>query len=432
MDNLSWIRDKDIRRGVNDAIQKTLTPALSEKLFPGHFMVEADGEHFGQTWVFPGLDAWEISGAYLLMGKIRAVLDYFDFAHASQREDGHIPFAVFPIDKPPVAEGAIKNIRYPEDMFTYAPIQREGQPPHSNMSAQQWIGLFEHWVPNNPLGVLGPISYLLTGEDIMSFTNDVNWLREKIGSLEQAGRYVLSCKCENGLIDGAGFYMEMYSRHKWDGVTQCYAIHAFHRLAGLHQKLGDEETAALWLSNANELQTHFQEFFWQEDHYAEYIHPEHGIVDFHGLTDVNWAAVAFGIADEEQSALVWNVMTREHRFWRGDFPTQVISVAYLFRDWEIAERMPFQSLSMGELHDVAAMGRVWYLEAMACIRMNDTARLVKSVELVCAMGARFGGYWFERYQPLQTWDVFPTGAKRYCEYAAILTRIVLGNQHIFS
>ncbi|MBO9605350.1 MAG: hypothetical protein J7639_05335 [Paenibacillaceae bacterium] len=432
MNEMQWIRKENIRTGVQDAIQKTLLPALREQLFPGHFIVEADGGHFGDQWVFPGLDGWEIAGAYLLLGKTRAVLDYFDFVQASQRADGHIPFAVLPADKPLIAEGAIRNINYPEDVFVYTPAQREGQEPYSNLTPRPWIGLFEHWVPNNPLGVLAPVTYLLTAHEIVSFTNDANWLLDKIGSLDKAGTYILSRRCENGLIDGAGFYTEMHARHKWDGVTQCYAIHAFRRLAGLHRLLSDERSASDWEFQASELEKSFRQHFWRGDHYGEYVHPEHGLVDFHGLSDVNWAAVAFGIADDAQAELVWSKMTNEPRFWRGDFPTQALSIAYLFQEWEIGERMPFQGINMGELHDVAAMGRVWYLEAMACLRMKDTERLIKSVELVCEMGARHNGYWFERYQPLQTWEVHPTGAKRYCEYPAILTRVVLGSKELFS
>jgi len=33
---------------------------------------------------------------------------------------------------------------------------------------------------------------------------------------------------------------------------------------------------------------------------------------------------------------------------------------------------------------------------------------------------------------LHVWDVYPAGPKGYCEYAAILARIVLGNPELFS
>ena len=44
---------------------------------------------------------------------------------------------------------------------------------------------------------------------------------------------------------------------------------------------------------------------------------------------------------------------------------------------------------------VAAMGRVWYLEATACQRMKAHDRLVDSVRKVCR-AAKATGYWRER------------------------------------
>jgi hypothetical protein len=44
-----------------------------------------------------------------------------------------------------------------------------------------------------------------------------------------------------------------------------------------------------------------------------------------------------------------------------------------------------------------AMGRVWYLEACACVRMKDFDRLRESTRLVCAMGEKSDWFWFERY-----------------------------------
>jgi len=55
----------------------------------------------------------------------------------------------------------------------------------------------------------------------------------------------------------------------------------------------------------------------------------------------------------------------------------------------------------------------------------------KAVKLVCQMGLKHDGYWFERYHMLQDRRVSPAGPKGYCEYAAILARIVLGNIDLF-
>jgi hypothetical protein len=152
-------------------------------------------------------------------------------------------------------------------------------------------------------------------------------------------------------------------------------------------------------------------------------------VDFHGLSDVNWAAVAFDVATEDQAQTLWSLMLAEKAFWYGDMPTQLVSKPFTYLDWEFNEPLPFK---VGNpLHDVAAMGRVWYLEALACLKMGAKDRVRESVCKVCQMGKRHDWLWYERYHPLQTWDVNPSVPKGYCEYAAILTRIVLNNPELF-
>jgi hypothetical protein len=63
--------------------------------------------------------------------------------------------------------------------------------------------------------------------------------------------------------------------------------------------------------------------------------------------------------------------------------------------------------------------------------MKDYQRLRESVEKVCAMGQKEGGYWHERYHPGEGDTVKPGGVYQYCEYPAILLRTVLGNPSIF-
>ena len=152
--------------------------------------------------------------------------------------------------------------------------------------------------------------------------------------------------------------------------------------------------------------------------------------NIHGLSDVNWAAIAFDVATEEQIKLLWPLMMKETNFWHGDMPTQLVSKPFNYREWEFREPLSFKR-TVGPLYDVAAMGRVWFLESMACIKMGEIKRLKDSVLKVCRMGKRHGWFWYERYHPLQTGDVYPSGPHGYCEYPAILVRIVLGNPDIF-
>ena len=146
---------------------------------------------------------------------------------------------------------------------------------------------------------------------------------------------------------------------------------------------------AEWSGHADKLAKAFLEAFWREDHFGEYVHPEHGLVDTHGLSDVNWAAVAFGLADDRQLERLWPRLMGEPAFWAGDMPTQIVTKPFAYEKWE-SSRSP--DCPADPLNDVAAMGRVWYLEAMACQRMKARARLVDSVRKVCraAKGTAIG------------------------------------------
>jgi len=426
------IADDLIREGIRMAVEKTLEPAAPQKAYPGHFMVTADGGAFGTENTWPGLDSWEMAGAYLLLGKERLVLDYFDFVHASQRKDGNIPFAIFPGETtPPAMDSYLRGLHYPEDVYTYKPGVREGQVTFSNTSARKWIGLFRHWqLEVNPLSVLAPICYILTAFEIVERAGSEVWLHEKIDSVEAAGKYLLSRKSPNGLLSGAGFYIECPPRNQWDGVTQCYCIRALRLLSEMQARAGNEEKARYWVAQAELLAETFRDIFWQLDHFAEYVHPDRGVVDFHGLSDVNWAAVGLDVATAEQTQALWPLLLSDKHLWHGDMPTQLVSKPYAYRDWELNEPLPWERDS-GPLYDVAAMGRVWYLEALACLKRGETDRLRESVRKVCRMGERHDWLWYERYHPLQVWDVYPAGPQGYCEYAAVLVRIVLGNPEVF-
>jgi hypothetical protein len=67
---------------------------------------------------------------------------------------------------------------------------------------------------------------------------------------------------------------------------------------------------------------------------------------------------------------------------------------------------------------------------LACQRMKARARLVDSVRKVCR--AAKGGYWRERYHLKPDGTVSPDGSQKYCEYAAVLARVVFSNREIFS
>ena len=117
---------KLIAEGFRVALEKYLYPSLLEHAYPGHFIIAPDGG-FGTENTWPGLDSWQMAGAYLLLGRQRVVLDYFDFVEASQRKDGNIPFAIFPGEQSPGSlDSWLRGLRFPEDVYTYEPKERAG------------------------------------------------------------------------------------------------------------------------------------------------------------------------------------------------------------------------------------------------------------------------------------------------------------------
>jgi hypothetical protein len=75
-------------------------------------------------------------------------------------------------------------------------------------------------------------------------------------------------------------------------------------------------------------------------------------------------------------------------------PTHLVTKPSTYQKWEYAEPLPFEYHDY--TNDVAAMGRVWYLEVLACQRMQEPARLRKSVLEVSQMGRKEGWLWHER------------------------------------
>jgi hypothetical protein len=421
------IIDPEIRQGFEAAVSKNILTTMVETEYPGFFWISGDGKSFaGATW--PGLDSWQMTGCYMLLGYKRIVLDYFDFVQAAQRKDGHIPFSIFPGEDD--YDQTFGRTLRKEDVYTFTPKKRFGQLAVSRMETRKWIGMFKHWrIESDPLGVLGPVSYLLTAGEIFDFVGDESWLKEKLASLEAAAKYMLTKKNPQGLIAGSGYYIEKPARWGCDGVTQCYVIRANRELARLLRAAGDREKEIYWNAQADALAKTFRDIFWRDDHFAEYVHVERGLIDTHGLSDSNWAAVAFDVATDEQIKKLWPLLMSDPGFWQGDMPTQIVTKPTTYEEWEYGEKMPFP---IGpELYDAAAMGRVWYLEAMACRKMKTRERLVESVRKVARAGIKDGGYWYERYRVQPDGTVSREGPKAYAEYAAILTRVVLTNRELF-
>jgi hypothetical protein len=270
-------------------------------------------------------------------------------------------------------------------------------------------------VPGNPLEALASTTYIQNADVIFRHTLDLNWLAAQLPSINLAADYLDSLTTAQGAVRGAGYYIERPARIESDGVTQCYAVDAFRRVAALNRVAAHDAAAVRYERLADRIRHHFVTRFWVNDHFAEYIHPQRGVIATHGLTDVDWAAIATGLATPEQTSTLWRQLKDEPRFHYGGMPTGISTKPETYEPWEF---------TYADRYDLAAMGRVWYLEAWARARMGDACGLLDGLWKVSEVGKENGYSWHERYQPDSTGGVHPMGPDTYCEYPANLIRIV--------
>jgi hypothetical protein len=373
------------------AVQNVLA-AVNSKVFFGYWSVCADGEGFGRGNSYPSLDGHQIADALLSLGRIDVVKANWDFVRSYQQENGLLPIAILP-------SMAGKKVGMDSAVAT---VSANG-------------GLYEHWVPGNPLRALGSTTYVQNADIIFRYTLDSEWLSSQIPSINLAADYLDTLTTSEGAVRGAGYYLERPTRIESDGVTQCHAVDALRRAAALNRITGNLKKAEQYDMLADRIQNFFVTRFWVKDHFAEYLNPERGLIASHGLTDVDWAAIATGVVKPEQQAILWPQLKEEKRFHYGGVPTGIATRPETYEPWEF---------SYPDRHDLAAMGRVWYLEAWARTRMGDAAGLLEGLRTVSVLGRDSGYYWFERYQPDGRGGVRVVGPKTYCEYPANLIRIV--------
>ena len=378
------------------AVQNVLA-AVNPKVFFGYFSVCADGHGFGYGNTYPSLDGHQMSDALLWLGQVRVVEANWDYVRSFQREDGLLPLAIFPA-------------------LPGKDIGPKGFPGIVSANG----GLYVHWVPGNPLEGLASPTYIQNADVIYRATLDTAWLLAQLPSINLAADYLGSLTTESGAVKGGGYYVERPPRLESDGVTQCYAVDAFRIAASLNRSAGNDSAAARYERLAERIRHHFVTAFWVGDHFAEYINPVHGRVAGHGLTDVDWAAIATGVAAPEQEALLWPQLRREERFHYGGIPTGIATHPEKYEQWEFNY----------DRHDLAAMGRVWYLEAWARARMGDAGGLLAGLRKISQVGRDSGYYWHERFEPDGKGGAVATGPNTYCEYPAnyirIMQRFLLG------
>ena len=371
------------------ALQNVLA-AVNPNVFVGYFSVCADGHGFGYGYTYPSLDGHQMSDALLWLNRADVVRANWEYVKSFQREDGLLPLAIFP------GMGG-KDI---------------GPKGYPGIVAPNG-GLYVHWVPGNPLEALASPTYIQNADVIYRATLDTAWLIAQLPSINRSADFLASLTTPEGEVRGGGYYVERPPRLDADGVTQCYAVDAFTITASLNHVAGNDAAASRYDALAARIRNHFVSRFWAGGHFAEYINPVHGAIANHGLTDVDWAAIATGVATPGQVRILWPQLRDEKRFHYGGMPTGIATHPEKYDPWEFNY----------DRHDLAAMGRVWYLEAWARARMGDARGLIAGLRKVSQVGRDSGYYWRERYVPDEKGQATGIGPNTYCEYPANLIRI---------
>lgn len=379
--------DPEITAAYEAAATQNVLSAVNPAIFPGYWSVCADGIGHGHGNTYPALDGHQMADALLYLGQVETVKLNWNYVKSFQRPDGQLPFAILP-----AAAGK--------------PIG----PPEGGISVDSNGGLYTHWVPDNPLRALGYTTYIQNADVLFRKTGDLAWLKENLPSVNLAADYLAGMTTAEGAVGGAGYYVERPTRVEYDGVTQGHAVDAFRRLADLNEIAGDAETAKRFRLLANCIESNFQTKFWVGDHFAEYIHPQHGAISNHGLTDTDWTAIAMHVATDLQQAKLWPQLQHEMKFRYAGVPTGIATMPETYEAWEF---------SHNDRMDLAAMGRVWYIECQARANMGDAEGLADAIRAVCKVGRENGYYWRERYNAEGGF-----GVEKYCEYPANLIRVV--------
>lgn len=390
------IPDSLIMEAYERAANQNILAAVNPNIFFGYFSVCADGKGFGIGNTYPSLDGHQMSDALLWLGQLDVVKANWDYVKSFQKPDGQLPLAILPSEAGKMIGPA--NFQ--------ALVDSNG-------------GLYQHWVPGDPLRVLGGTTYIQNADIIFRYTQDREWLLNELPSINLTADYLASLVTSDGAVKGAGYYIERPTRVEFDGVSQCHAADAFQRVSELNAIAGNNNAVNKYKKLATLIETHFRTRFWVHDHFAEYIHPERGIITNHGLTDTDWSSIAFDMVNTKQKTILWPRLKDVKRFYYNGMPTGIATLPLSYKKWESTYE---------DAMDLAAMGRVWYVEAMARANMHDSQGLIETIQRVCAEGRENGYYWRERYN-----DKGGYGAEKYCEYPANLIRIIqrflLGVEH---
>ena len=147
----------------------------------------------------------------------------------------------------------------------------------------------------------------------------------------------------------------------------------------------------------------------------------------HGMTDTNFAMVAFDIANEEQAKSVWSYF-RKHESSFYDVnglkaPTWIAEKAETYAKTELNKRAPYK--------DCVAMARIWRYDALMRKRMKDNSGIHRTLGYANKLFDRpsgGGAGWFaERYGlgRFQPGDEAQATISKYAGYPAIYNAIIV-------
>jgi len=384
--------EPELAEAYRQCADKNILVALNPKIFFGYFSVCADPtQGHGTNTTFPGLDWGQSAEALLWLGRTAEVLASWEYVKGFLREDGLIPFAIVPDQA-----GTTTFMELPKKTEKFPFIVAANG------------GAYSHWFPGNPLMMLPNVTVVQMANAIFKHTKDQKWLAAQQTYLRSLTGWIIKQVTPEGLVKGGGFYVERPPRLEHDGVTQCYTADAL-RLAA--QLTGQ----AVYAHVAERITACFRQKFWAGDHCVEYINAEHGAISHHGLTDVDWAAIATGTATPEQVKILWPQLKNNPDFVYNGIPTGISTRPETYEDWEMMYL---------DRHDLAAMGRVWYVEAWARSVMGDKEGLLRSLRQVAKVGRENNWHWLERYYSERSGNLGSYRINTYCEYPANFIRIV--------
>jgi len=174
--------DREIVVACERAAVQNVLAAVNPKVFPGYWSVCADGQGFGYGNTYPSLDGHQMTDALLWLGQVQTVKANWDYVRSFQRPDGLLPLAILPAM-------AGKKIGSGHAMAT---VDANG-------------GLYRHWVPGNPLAALAGPTYIQNADVIFRFTQDRQWLKAQLPSINLAADYLSSLVGDQGAVKGAGY-----------------------------------------------------------------------------------------------------------------------------------------------------------------------------------------------------------------------------------